>query len=134
MLAEIDRQPYASVAPDFSAGPVAIDSVEWFASASDLARTMLWIRDHTAIRRRRGRARRPRVNRGLTWPTSSWSYVGYKGGSEPGVLDLTFLLRRIDGQWFVLTATWNNPAKPVDEDQLIPLVQRAGELLASQKP
>jgi hypothetical protein len=133
VLGEIARQSYADVVPDFSGGPVAIDSVEWFASASDLARTMLWIRDHTAT----GAAAAARgvlaVNPALHWPAGSWSYVGFKGGSEPGVLNLTFLLRRADGQWFVLTATWNNPAKGVDEDQLIALMQRAGELLLSDK-
>jgi hypothetical protein len=94
---------------------------------------MLWIRDHTLS----GAAATARdvlaVNPGLTWPSESWPYVAFKGGSEPGVLDLTFLLRRADGQWFVLTATWDNPGKAVDEDQLIPLIQRAGELLSSQK-
>ena len=88
---------------------------------------MLWIRDHTAT----GAASAARgvlaVNPGLNWPAASWPYVGFKGGSEPGVLDLTFLLRRADGQWFVLTSTWNNPAKPVDEAQFVGLMQRAGE-------
>ncbi len=134
VLAEIAHHSYADVAPDFSAGPVAIDSVEWFASASDLARTMLWIRDHTAT----GAAAAARdvleVNPGLNWPAGSWPYVGFKGGSEPGVLDLTFLLRRADGQWFVLTSTWNNPTKAVDEEQFVGLMQRAGELLLSHKP
>lgn len=133
VLTEIARQPYASLAPDFSKGPVAIDSVEWFASASDLARTLLWIRNHSST----GPAATARavlaVNPGLSWPSGEWSYIGFKGGSEPGVLNLSFLLRRADGQWFVLTATWNNPDKAVDENQLIPLVQRAGELLASNK-
>lgn len=134
LLEEIAREPYASLAPDFSKGPVAIDSLEWFASATDLARTMLWVRNHTVT----GPAAAARavlaVNPGLSWPSGEWSYIGFKGGSEPGVLDLSFLLRRADGQWFVLTATWNNPEKAVDENQLIPLVQRAGELLLSNRP
>ncbi len=32
------------------------------------------------------------INRGLQWPDDKWAYVGYKGGSEPGVLNLTLLL------------------------------------------
>ena len=47
-----------------------------------------------------------------------------------GVINLTFLLRRADGAWFVLTATWNNPAKAVDEAAFVGLVNRAGVLLA----
>jgi len=130
VLAEIDKKPYSDVAPDFSHGPVAIDSVEWFASATDLAHTMVWLRDHTAS----GEAAAARgvlaVNPGISWPSSMWSYVGFKGGSEPGVLDLTFLLHRTDGKWFVLTATWNNAEKAVDEGVFAALVKRAGELLA----
>lgn len=134
VLAGIDRQPYAELAPDFGTGPVAIDSVEWFASASDIARTLLWIRDHTAT----GAAAPARdvlaVNPGLHWPGDPWKYVAFKGGSEPGVLDLSFLLERNDGQWFVLTATWNNPERAIDEAEFISLVQRAGELLVAEKP
>lgn len=130
VLAEVDRTLYTEIMPDYSRGPVAIDSVEWFATASDLARTMVWIRDHTAS----GEAAAARsvlaVNPGISWPRTTWSYVGFKGGSEPGVLDLTFLLRRADGKWFVLTATWNNAEKAVDEGVFAALVKRAGELLA----
>ncbi len=130
VLAQIDKQSYADLAPDFSHGPVAIDSVEWFASATDLARTMVWLRDHSA----NGEATAARsllaVNPGIVWPSTMWAYVGYKGGSEPGVLDLTFLLRRADGKWFVLSATWNNAEKAVDEGAFAALVKRAGELLA----
>ncbi len=132
ILARLDREPLANFSPDFGDGPVAIDSVEWFASASDLARTMLWIRDHTTT----GAAAAARgvlaVNPGIQWSPTSWAYVGYKGGSEPGVLDMTFLVRRNDGDWFVLTATWNNPAHEVELGTMIPLLERAGELLAGE--
>ena len=130
VVAEIDKKPYTDIAPDFSRGPVAIDSVEWFASPSDLTHTMIWLRNHSA----NGEAAAARgvlaVNPGINWPGTMWSYVGFKGGSEPGVLDLTFLLRRADGNWFVLTATWNNAEKAVDEGMFLALVKRAGELLA----
>jgi beta-lactamase class A len=129
ILSEIDRLPISNVKPDFSAGPVAIDSVEWFASAEDLARTMMWLKYHTE--RGVGAAAREilAINPGLTWPASAWTYVGFKGGSEPGVLDLTFLLRRADDQWFVFTATWNDSKKAVDEAAFVALVERAVELL-----
>jgi beta-lactamase class A len=72
VLAEVDQRLYSDIAPDFSHGPVAIDSVEWFASANDLARTIVWIRDHTA----NGEASRGRgvlsVNPGIAWPVGRW--------------------------------------------------------------
>jgi beta-lactamase class A len=119
-------------APDFSKGPIAIDSVEWFASTADLARAMVWLRDHSAS----GPAATTRavlsVNKGIDWPASQWSYAGFKGGSEPGVLNLTFIAQRADQQWVVVVATWNDVAKPVEEMVLVSLVTRARELLTAK--
>ena len=44
-----------------------------------------------------------------------WRYLGYKGGSEPGVIAMSFLAQRQDGDWYALSASWNNPAARVDE-------------------
>lgn len=132
LLMHADSMSYDAIAPAFGVRPVAIGSVEWFASASDLARALVWIRDHSA--RGAGTVARSvlAVNPGLTWSTDHWSYIGYKGGSEPGVLAMAFLLQRKDGQWFVLTAAWNNPAADVDEAAFAALTMRAGELLAGR--
>ncbi len=84
-----------------------IDQLEWFASSEDLCRTMaaLWTR-----------AQNPKAapllavlakNRGLPLDPSVWPYVGFKGGSEPGVLNATYLLQRADDKWFVITASFN---------------------------
>ena len=53
-----------------------------------------------------------------------WAYAGYKGGSEPGVLNLTWLLQKPDGAWWVLAMSWNDPAKLVDSAPLEILAQR----------
>ena len=53
-----------------------------------------------------------------------WSYVGYKGGSEPGVLNLTWLLRDEAGEWRVLSLSWNNPEAPVEAGALELIAQR----------
>ncbi|HEY4219170.1 MAG TPA: serine hydrolase [Gemmatimonadaceae bacterium] len=115
--------------PDFSHGPIAIDAVEWFASTADLARTMLWLRDHSES----GPAAAARgvlsVNKGIPWPAAAWKYAGFKGGSEPGVINLSFIAQRADGQWIVLTATWNNSAAPVDETKFVSLIVRARDLI-----
>ena len=41
-----------------------------------------------------------------------------KGGSEPGVLNLTWLVRNRAGTWHVVTGSWNNPAAPLEEHRL----------------
>ncbi len=116
--------------PTFANGPLAIDSVEWFASTADLARTLLWLRDHSAT----GAAAAARgvlsVNRGIDWPKATWPFVGFKGGSEPGVLNLSFVAQRTDGVWFTFIATWNDPARAVDENKFIALVTGARDLIA----
>src|SRR3546814_8747417 len=44
---------------------------------------------------------------------ADWSYLGYKGGSENGVLSMSLLgQRKSDGKWFVVTASWNNQKAP----------------------
>jgi hypothetical protein len=43
--------------------------------------------------------------------------VAYKGGSEPGVLNLTTWLLARDGRPFCVSATWNNPQARLDESQ-----------------
>jgi len=110
----------------FTGNPLAIDSVEWFASAADLVRTMDWIRlngddDARAILA---------INSGLGAPLSGeFAYVGYKGGSEPGVFSLTWLIRNRAGAWHVVTGTWNNPAAPVEATRFTAMLARAVQLV-----
>lgn len=108
--------------------PLLIDTVEWFASASDLCRTMEWIWKHTE----RGQAAKAReilaINPGLDLSSQGWSYIGYKGGSEPGVLNLTYLLKSKKGEWYALSAGWNNTQEALEEEKFMGLVQRILQL------
>jgi hypothetical protein len=105
--------------------PMQVDKLEWFASASDLVRTLDWIRrsgDATA-RALLG------INPGLSRDqASAFGYVGFKGGSEPGVLNLSYLIQSRDGRWFALSGTWNNPAAPLEETRFVALMQRLAML------
>ena len=110
----------------FDAAPIAIAEVEWFASADDLIRTLDWLRrsgDATALAILA-------INPGLPQATRDFTYVGYKGGSESGVLSLNFLLRGKDGRWMAVGVAWNDPAAKVDENRLLLLVSRLLPLLA----
>ena len=125
----VEKFPRDSV--DFGAGnPLLIDKIEWFASARELANEFRWIRKSCE-----GSASSHKVldilaiNPGINFDRKKWKYVGYKGGSEPGVLNMSFLLERSDGTWYVLTAAWNNSAKAVDEESFAGLLERAAELI-----
>lgn len=102
--------------------PMAIDTVEWFASAADLARVMDWLRRNGDDTTHGIMAISPGMARPAAAP---YSYVGFKGGSEPGVINLTWLVRNNAGVWHAVTGSWNNPAAPVDEARFIALVGRA---------
>lgn len=112
------------------AAPVAIDSVEWFASPGDIARVL------DSLRRRKD----PRVLQilGVTPAMApelrrGFGYVGYKGGSEAGVLNLTWLLRHHSGEWIAVTASWNDPDQPLDQRRLEALAQRLIRLAAADQ-
>lgn len=59
-----------------------------------------------------------------------FAYLGYKGGSEAGVLNMTYLARRTDGTWIAASASWNNSAAPVQTERLARLMMRALNLAA----
>jgi hypothetical protein len=98
-----------------------VDSIEWFASTDDMVRVMDWLRSNADPQALAILA----INPGIP-PTAAarFAYVGYKGGSETGVMAMTFLLRRADGGWRAVSASWNDPAAPVDEARFADLVER----------
>ena len=65
------------------------------------------------------------VNKGVA-PVSAakWQYLGYKGGYEPGVISMSFLAHSKAGDWYVISGSWNNPAKDVDNEAFATLMTR----------
>ncbi len=130
LLDTLNRIAYDQLAPATPGKPYEVEAIEWFASASDLVRVAAWIHQNTAdIAVQQGRAILA-VNPGVQFPSVKWRYVGFKGGSEPGVLSGTFLLQRTDGMWYVISLTANDSAQPINTAELFGYVQRAAELLA----
>ncbi len=123
---EADGGPAVEVSQLFATGPVAIDTVEWFATAADMARVMDWLRVNADDTAKAVLAISPGMARDAA---GAFSYVGFKGGSEPGVINLTYLIRNNAGVWHVVTAGWNNPAALVDEAAFHALIVRAARLV-----
>ncbi len=106
--------------------PVAIDSIEWFASPRQAVRLLDWLR-------RNGGAALPimAVNPGIgPADAQRWQYLGYKGGSEPGVIAMNFLTQGRDGHWYAVSGSWNDGKARVDEARFVALMTRAVNLLA----
>jgi len=102
----VRKIPLEDIEPFPDGTPVAIDTVEWFASAADLCRAMDWFR-------RKGNRQALDIlalNPGVEQMKSQFAYMGFKGGSEPGVLNLTWLLTTKKGSHYALSIGWNNPA------------------------
>lgn len=110
----------------FTGRPIAIRQAEWFASPADLVRTLDWLRrngDPTTLDLLA-------INPGLSPALArDFAYFGFKGGSEPGVLSTSFLLKNREGRWLAVSATWNNEAEPLDEAKFIALMSRLVELM-----
>ena len=105
----------------FTGPPTALD-IEWLVSGEDMAKIMRRIRDLDDPTAREIMA----VNTAVPdYLRGDWRYVGYKGGSEPGVINLSWLLQDQVGKWHVVTLTWNNPDAPVDLEAFRALALRA---------
>lgn len=89
----------------FDGQPTALD-VEWFFTPRELCELMAQVADLplTGINPAPGV-----VN------AKDWGRVAYKGGSEPGVLNLTHQLEAENGRTYYISMTWNNSEAPLDE-------------------
>lgn len=104
----------------FAHGPKALD-IEWFASPADLARLFAHMRKTAAPEAFAIMAINPSATDAIK---ANWRYIGYKGGSEPGMLNLTWLLTDAAGRDWALSLGWNNPEAVVDQGKLEAIAQR----------
>jgi beta-lactamase class A len=109
----------------FTGQPLSIDSIEWFASPNDIVLLM----DH--IRRMNNQIALKIMAQGVSSAIAQkWHYLGSKGGSEPGVISASFLGQRRSGGWIVVSGSWNDTAKVVDDAKFFALVQRLLDAVA----
>ncbi len=116
--------------------PRAIDSIEWFASGEDLCRV------YTSLSRL---ARRPGLapiagaleinDGGLGLDAARWPTTWFKGGSEPGVLTLTYQAKARTGRTYFVGILASDPSAPIDEahaaPRLFPAIKGAFALAAA---
>jgi hypothetical protein len=84
--------------------PRDIDTLEWFASAADVCRAFAALAAKADVPAAAPALRALALNPGVSIDRGAFTYVGFKGGSEPGVLTTSWLLRRrVDNAWRVVT-------------------------------
>ncbi|MCK6549717.1 serine hydrolase [Myxococcota bacterium] len=112
--------------------PIALDTVEWFASHEDLCRVMTRLRD--AMGRPAGPTLRGVLSKNTVFPFNPerWSWAGFKGGSEPGLLNVTYLMEREDGRWFFVGITASDPSAAIAQGSVVRAARDAVALLADE--
>lgn len=121
VLAQAEQAPLPS-AELFQGNPIALD-VEWLISTRELCQLMQAVEALPLMH----------VNPGVAKPTD-WASVSYKGGSEPGVLNLTTWLKGKTGAAFCVSATWNDPNTRLNESALALFYSQIVSGLAAQNP
>lgn len=110
----------------FADKPLAPD-VEWFASPRDEAAVLDWLRTRGGEQALAMLA----VNPG-TPDAALFDYLGFKGGSEPGVIFTSWLIRTKKGNWYAVAGGWNRKDAAVDERGFVMRMSRVLALLAAR--
>ena len=120
-LAKLDTMDVTSLNVYNFNTPTHIE-VEWFATTEDLCKTIESLQGIKALS----------INPGII-DKKNWYYFAFKGGSEPGVLNYTYLLQKADtSPLFSLSATINNPRENVDVNKEFTfLIKRIIDLIKS---
>jgi len=109
--------------PRIPSKPAGIDQVEWFFTTDDLCRLLDQFRTSKVSK---DVLPLLAITRPYDVDDYEWDYLGFKGGAEAGVLNLSLLARRKKhGDWFVFSFTWNRPDQVLDEPTWIRLLERA---------
>jgi len=117
VLREIADRPLPAADIFVSGRPVALE-VQWFFTTRELCALAEEVSDLELTG----------INPGLA-DRAGWRSVTFKGGSEPGVLNLTTRVLRHDGRAACLSMTWVDPGGAVDPTRLVVLYQEALLLL-----
>lgn len=131
---EAFREKYGPDGTMISDQPVLVDSVEWFASTAELCKAMAYFY-HQA----KGSLSDPvlqimAVNPGINLSRDAWPYVGYKGGSEPGTINMTYLAQSAKGRWYAASVTWTQLHSTVDVAQVAAIASGLFRYLEQAQP
>jgi len=109
--------------------PAFINDIEWFGSTHSLCQAMSQIRskeDQVAMNILSKNV--PVLDNSANSP---WEYSGYKGGSEPGVLTMTYLLKSKSSHWGCVAVAWHNPNKVLNNWTMFDFVRKILKISAS---
>jgi beta-lactamase class A len=100
--------------------PTAVDTVEWFGSPMDLCRAHAWLAARDEVVQG---ILTQNPGAGLDLNRARWPTIAFKGGSEPGVLALTWRLDRADGRVFAVSALLMDTNHDIDPAAVLDVVE-----------
>lgn len=109
--------------------PQHIDTIEWFAAPSDITGLLKIIEEIEDPVLKNILKINPLIPPG---DALRWSYIGGKGGSEPGVISYAFLTKSKSGKTYAFSGSWNNSEAPVDNDKFTLMMNRLLNLVAAR--
>lgn len=96
LLEQLERKPIGEHDVTVSGDPIWPDGVEWFASAEDIAAV------HIALQEQEDPMVREILSGNPGIPPEAFDYVGFKGGSSPGVLTGSWYVEAVNGDSYVV--------------------------------
>ena len=109
--------------------PLHINTIEWFANRFDMCHVLMSLYSTAKAENMRPVTEIMSLEDKLDIDREQWVYVGFKGGSEFGVLAGNWLLQRNDGRLFVISFALNNEPGAIETQSVIPVLKSAVELL-----
>lgn len=99
--------------------PRHIADVEWYATPQEVCRLKFWLqkRPGTIIKETLA------LNAPFAQENASFMYSGYKGGSEPGVLEMAYLLKKNDNSWSCFFLGQNNATENINQSRFFQMAQ-----------
>jgi hypothetical protein len=123
LLEAVEKRDLDAAVPQGADGwtkPRAIDTVEWLASSVDLCNLLVDLKRLADLPATSAVGAILSMNPGVPDDASAFKYIAFKGGSEPGVMNVTWLVQRAkDDKWGVVTVGWNDASDPIDERKAI---------------
>lgn len=120
ILKEIEKRPLPSVSSVYPNNKASyIVSIEWFASAEDICSLMDYFRKKNNPQAKTILS----LNPGLDVKTGGFKYAGYKGGGEPGVISMNWLLEAKSGTWYCVSSASNDENININSEEYFKTVQ-----------
>lgn len=133
LLSQVPRSQVGTNGIDLDK-PTLINQLEWYATTPENCDAMFWLATQNSSEVRSILSKNVPFITDAGSEQSHWSYAGYKGGSEPGVLSMTFLLESKKGNRSCFSISWNNQTENVSQYRLMDIVKKTLKYAETQVP